>query len=442
MARVFLSFLGTNRYIDCNYVYGDKKVPNSRYIQQALMELFCPDFKKGDRVRIFVTERARQENWEGEGRLLDVLKSKFPGMDYQAVSIPEGLSEDEIWGIFDGLYKAIGDSDSLVMDITHAFRSIPALALVFVNYARFLKNIRVEGIYYGAFEKLGPARAVENMPLEDRNAPVLNLLSLEKVLQWSMAADDFVTTGQTARLARHIKRDMDLSKSADADDFKKLCDGLNYVSGLFSTCRGGEIIDGSKIVDAVSLIGAARSKSPSVLGPILDKVSEKLSVYKKDSLENGLMAVEWCMDNDLVQQGITILDEFLVTLLLKRQGADYRNLKNRQTASSALVYHGINNKGSFNLRDNIDKSLFQELEKDSQVEALGKLKVETARIRNDINHGGFEAQAAGPANFKIRLGDCLERLRVIMKNPAMAMGVKGGGTMSLGEIIALKGGKL
>ena len=49
--KVFMSFLGTNDYLDCNY-YDESnpklKVNNVRFIQEALIKLYCKDFGKGD----------------------------------------------------------------------------------------------------------------------------------------------------------------------------------------------------------------------------------------------------------------------------------------------------------------------------------------------------------------------------------------------------------
>ncbi len=75
------------------------------------------------------------------------------------VDIPMGASEQEIWNIFNIVLDQIRENDFVVFDITHAFRSIPMLAIVILNYAKVIKNIRLTGIIR-AFEVLGPARTL------------------------------------------------------------------------------------------------------------------------------------------------------------------------------------------------------------------------------------------------------------------------------------------
>ena len=71
------------------------------------------------------------------------------------VEIPEGKSEAEIWEIFNIVFGSLEREDEVVFDITHAFRSIPMLAIVILNYAKMMKKVTLSGIYYGAFEVLG-----------------------------------------------------------------------------------------------------------------------------------------------------------------------------------------------------------------------------------------------------------------------------------------------
>ena len=207
MAKVFLSFLGTNRYMECNYVIGDRRADNVRYIQEALISLFCSDFSSGDRVIIFLTPDAEKKNWKsrnGIKGLEETLSERIPDIRIIPTPIPEGTSEDEIWDIFQIMYDSLEHDDEVVYDITHGFRSLPVLGVTLLNYARYLKNIKVKGIYYGAFEALGTAKEVEEMPMEKRNAPVFNLTSFDNLMQWSMATDNFTNYGITEKLEKLV----------------------------------------------------------------------------------------------------------------------------------------------------------------------------------------------------------------------------------------------
>ena len=197
MARnVFLSFLGANRYVPCQYFPENephRKVETVAYVQEALLRLFAADFSPADSCYFFLTDLARQTNWRSNGqfnpktkrynapniglhRRLSQLRNE--GVLQAKViphRIPDGFSSAEVWEIFQTVFDCLRPGDRITLDITHAFRSLPMLGMALVGYAKALKNIEVERICYGAFEKLGPAPEVLKMPLAERNAPILNL---------------------------------------------------------------------------------------------------------------------------------------------------------------------------------------------------------------------------------------------------------------------------
>ena len=68
MSKKFLSFLGGGYYKKC--IYKCAELPkdkireyNTYFIQEALTEIFCNDWTEEDEVVIFLTERAKKENW-------------------------------------------------------------------------------------------------------------------------------------------------------------------------------------------------------------------------------------------------------------------------------------------------------------------------------------------------------------------------------------------
>ena len=84
----------------------------------------------------------------------------------------------------------------------HPFRSIPIFSAILLNYARLLKNTNLIAIHYGAFEKLGPATEVKLIPLEERIAPVLDLMTLVSLQDWTVAAHEFINFGTADRIKK------------------------------------------------------------------------------------------------------------------------------------------------------------------------------------------------------------------------------------------------
>ncbi len=181
MAKIFLSFLGTNDYVPCHYVTAAYESPLVRFVQLAVIDYLRQQERLPEQLVFFLTEEAEQKNWRdgfylGEDGLpcpglLTCLQQSIPGVQIRPVRVPEGKSEAEIWEIFNQVYEAIPAHSEVFFDITHGFRSLPLLAAVILTYAQVMKQITVGGIYYGAFEILGPALEVKKLPPEQRPGP-------------------------------------------------------------------------------------------------------------------------------------------------------------------------------------------------------------------------------------------------------------------------------
>ena len=187
--RHFMSILGTGAYSECTYKFNDD-IFRTRFIQEALLSF--NDFTKEDRMTIFLTEKARELNFKtrecGEndckcnkykpGDILiglgEILKNKY-GDSIEIVDIADGKTEDEQWEIFSTIFENIKDDEEIVFDITHGFRTIPMLAFAVLNYARVLKNISLNSIYYGAFEA----------KYDDGTVPIWNCTSYIDIMDWT-----------------------------------------------------------------------------------------------------------------------------------------------------------------------------------------------------------------------------------------------------------------
>ena len=133
MNKVYLSFLGATDYIPCTYFRENiGEVKNARFVQQAMIGLFCKDWNQEDRICIFTTNAAETKNWNDNGHVRKYaseckgLKSCIDqfnlDVDVRNISIPEGKNEKEIWEVFQIIYDCINLNDEVIFDITHAFR--------------------------------------------------------------------------------------------------------------------------------------------------------------------------------------------------------------------------------------------------------------------------------------------------------------------------------
>ena len=187
MARnVFISFLGTNNYLQTRYKWSDGTLSSPvRFIQEAILEKIAKDWTAEDSIFVFYTEGEEGSyklNWlnNGQTRFNEKdtkdqeiekvgLEQRLNELNFNAkvegVAIPEGFSEEDVWEIFNIVYGKLKENDQIFFDITHAFRSIPLFASTLFNFAQYMLGVEVVSVNYGAFEKLGPAYKVKDFPI-------------------------------------------------------------------------------------------------------------------------------------------------------------------------------------------------------------------------------------------------------------------------------------
>ena len=430
MAKLFMAFLGTNDYLPCNYEYRNKgKVEKVRFIQEALVSLFCKDWTSQDGIIIFLTPLARERNWRDNGHLdrdgkplqREGLESRLTALKMAAsissVEIPNGNSESEIWKIFEIIFEQIQEQDEIIFDVTHAFRSIPMLAMVILNYAKIMKNIQVLGIYYGAFEVLGPIQEVLKKKLNDRNAPIFNLTSFIAMLDWTSILDYFLASGDASRILERTRRDISpilagtRGRDESALNLSKFSSQLNHLTEIIRTCRGMSLINYNyeKLRKHIELNQTSIIKP---LNPLLEKIIEKIKDFRTNSVQNGYAAVKWCIDHDLIQQGFTLLQESmlseLVELFFAKEQIPDRAV--RMIISQALMIKLQKTPESdwkepaSSYKEKI-RQIIDEL--DNEFLAIFSTITE---YRNDLNHAGFREHPLKSQKFKDQLNNCYEKL--------------------------------
>ncbi len=422
MNRKYLSFLGTNHYITCNYfLEGFSKKRDIRFIQEATVSWFCSDWDKNDEIVIFTTEEAFYKNWQdGADNNYDDnkgLSSALRDLQLKAqikrVNIPLGKDTEEIWRLFQIIYDVIDEDDQLYLDITHAFRSLPLLSLVVLNYAKVMKHISVKAILYGAMEALGTAFKVKTMPMEDRNVPVFDLLAFDELLDWSIAIDRFVETGD-ASLINKIAIDsvkpilaQTKGKDADAAAIRLFVKAMKDLSDSIATCRSRAIPQKSLAVKK-AYEKAKGQQQIKPLQPLLEKIKEKIKDFSGDEILDGITATRWCISNGLIQQGITIFLETFVSYVIRSAHiGDYHDQTKRILVTQALNIkkRGIPKKDW--LQPSSDepetvKALIQWFNSNPEIE---KCFSSLNKPRNDINHAGQRDDSLAPEKLKM----CLEK---------------------------------
>lgn len=98
--------------------------------------------------------------------------------------IPYGLGAKEQHRILEIMAYGIGRDDRVSMDITHGLRHLPALAQISALYIARVRQAKIVGMYYGAFELT-----------QDGQTPVIDLSGLLDIADWVQAVAEFSGNG-------------------------------------------------------------------------------------------------------------------------------------------------------------------------------------------------------------------------------------------------------
>lgn len=441
MRKVYVSFLGTNNYIPCNYVCeGREPVKNVRFVQEATLSWHCADWNKQDEIFIFSTEEAYKKNWVDDGHqdrdgnvvVCAGLASRIFTINISArvseVHIPSGKNEREIWDLFSTVFEKIREGDELYFDITHAFRSLPLLAMVIINYAKIIKKIQVNSIEYGAMEAIGTSWQVKQMDIESRNVPVFNLLPFDQLLDWSTAIDRFIGAGDAGAVQQLTTRNITpiLSKSKgqnqEASGLRDMAKYLGQFSKTLATCRGRNIVkNAAGLKQAITLVQDQKLVQP--LAPLLSRLEKAVEDFSGNEVQDGVAASRWCLEHNLLQQGFTILQETMLThVLAQATDEDPLDIKKRNIVNKAVNIEL--NDIHFEKWDEVAKENKQLIKQvrdwlRPQKDLLDCMRNLTSN-RNDLNHAGMNTNPMSADKFEVKLKDYLDTFEsLIPQNTAI-----------------------
>ena len=402
--RVFLSVLGVAFYETCRYRKDDFTGSETLFVQKSLLEYLQQQENWGgenDLVLMLLTDLARKNNWDKnlETRFCAKLQKEvaYQGLEkilldmnlsYQDIAIPDGKDSEQMWEIFEVIFDKLQEGDELYLDITNSFRYLPMLLVVLVNYAKLLKNVKVKAIFYGNYE----ARDKES-----NIAPIMDLLPLSVLQDWTLAASDYLRYGQVQKLFElsessllPILRNTE-TRTKDAEKLRSFVKTLKEMVEERTTCRGYAIV-GSKNVRKLKCTASEIQKVTIVqLRPIFEKIKQSLNDFDaKENVLNCIKVAKWCCANKLYQQATTMLEEGLGTFLCCHYQLDYRKMANRDAIFGCISIKTQNK----DIEENkANKELVEKILADDSVwgnKAFVTILQKILELRNDYNHAGFK----------------------------------------------------
>lgn len=384
-----ITFLGRQNYAEVRYVWNG---------QEAIAK-FAPvasfRFLKPSRVLVMATEEAQEET-------LPELQEQIPAHILQPIPIPSGRNERELWQIMDQISQLVQPGERVAFDITHGFRSLPAVAILASAFLRAARRADIAHVLYGAYE----ARDTSTTP---PLTPMFDLTPMVSLLEWASAADRFNRTGDARDLAALLAQQRRILAAEHGD--REGAGAIGRLSGTLHSVsqalRLNRTHDAMRAVDGL-LTNLEESEQvmarlPEVL-PFQLLTADIREAYRPlalaapeaDVCEDVRVQremIRWYAERDQWVQAATLAREWVVSWVMIYQGShDLRDHTQRQAAETDLnLLVGISGQRSGTTEAQAIPTRLAVVPNLDQVKSLWEGLRET---RNDINHAAMRHNAS------------------------------------------------
>ncbi len=397
-----LSFLGTGDYKEATYVWqdadGERKCTTDLF-PEAVFRLFAPE-----QLLVFVTPQAKEHvNCQ---TLCERLGDKVLPVD-----IPEGKSEAELWQIFEKCAKVVSDGDEVLLDITHAFRSLPLIVFAVAAYLRRTKGVTIRHIVYGAFESRD----------EQNRAPIFDLTPLLDLLDWLSGAEALLRRSDAQTLAEKLEQTQRALRKAGKGDglptsLQKLGNRLQSLSQALHLSRPVDAMKAAN--DLLPVLDAAMGELEEWAKPfavIVEQVRNEIEPLAHpapdrldaENLRKQLALIEHFVEKGLFVQAILLAREWVVSwVALQRGEGDWLDKRYREEELERALGAAAQRsqcEGEAELTE-----WFEQLPKRCFVAELWSW---LTQLRNDVAHCGFRKDAANISSIHRRAKEIPQKLR-------------------------------
>lgn len=363
MKRKVITFLGKDPR-DVVYEWQGKNYP-ARVMAQAIRE-----FTHFDQMLVFVTPIARS----GTFHILEDMRDDR----IRAVDIVDGKDTESMWQIFQTVVDNVEDEEVVVFDITHGFRSLPFLAFLFVAYLRSAKNIKIEAVYYGAFEMQ-----------KDGKTPILDLTEFIGLFDWLNAVEQFVQTGNAFYMAKQLEENK-------TENIQSLAKNINDIALGIHLLRPRDIA--SESIKISGNMESATSHLPKPFGVVAGLLNAAYSQFglgedasDKDHLRVQKNMIDWYFGKQQFAHAISMSREWVVSFMCVELSLSIWDKKYRDAMESLLRSERIKDKESgIVTRDSPYLESWNNCRHKPRINKLWSGDpCKLADLRNDVMHSGF-----------------------------------------------------
>ncbi len=423
-----LTFLGAGRYQTVTYVWKERshttvwkeRSHTTSLFPEALAQIFDPK-----EVIVFVTETAKKNRpSDAEPTYAEMLQQKL-GDRVCFEDIPEGRSESELWEIFDRVAGAVGEGERVILDITHAFRSIPMIVFAAATYLRRTKNVTIKHIVYGAYEAREPLR---DPPKPEDRAPIFDLTPLLELIDWLSGAEFLLRRSDAVLLAERLEKAHHTAWTQQPEGpsgslprhLQTLGRQLRNFSQALHLARPQDIMRYAQSL--LRILGEVKDEVRTWAPPfrlILEQIRLEAQKFAhaspdrldRENLQKQLALIEHFVEKGLWVQATLLAREWVVSwVALQRGDGDWLNANYREEEIEKAL-------GAAEQRPRGQASpvpeWFDELPRS---EEIAKLWDWLGDLRNDIAHCGMRSNPASIQSIERRAKEIPQRLRDCLEN--------------------------
>ena len=390
--NITFSFIGLHDYAPTTYVWDDEAF-ETPFIQEATNHFFEPD-----RALVAMTPAAREKQDE-------LLQER---LSFERLDIPDGKNEAEWWRIFETVAEAVPPQSHLTIDITHGFRSQPVIALAIAVYLQAARDVTIERIVYGRFD-------------EDATSPILDLTPFLDMIEWSVAARQFVRDGNADVLASMmIEAQNEAHKRGDPNpprQIKSAGKQLKTFTDALSVVRAEEVTAErvETLVDTLDAIQDEVDERPRLrpLDALLEQVKVRVRPMQTTNLYDarGFAAqaemMHFFLDTNQVQQAVTLAREALISHKAVEMGLD-----------PAPVVRDMWEGSGRGKAEHALGALAEDTGRTGDDKAQGDLWSKLREIRNDINHAGMNTDPGDGKALVSAAEDVVEEVATHITSPS------------------------
>ena len=429
------TFLGTGDYQTVTYCWNNaegQRECRTNLFPEAVARIFEPEA-----LLVLVTPTARNYKPSKGERCptchqvlpeprrershLDTLVERLGDL-VEPVDIPEGKSEAELWEIFDRVASSVEEGETVLLDITHAFRSIPMIVFAVAAYLRRTKRVTIERIIYGAYEAREP---YHEPPKPTDRAPIFDLTPLLDLLDWLGGAEFLLRRSDAILLAERLQSvHRQAWRSRKDDDLPRrlqtVATKLRAFSQALHLARPRDVMRHAR--ELLPLLEKTASEAGRWAKPfaiILEQVrseTAKLAYNAPDRLDREnlrkqLALIEHFLDKGLLAQAILLAREWIVSwVALQRGDGDWLDKDYRERE-----IEGALGAAARRLREPNTEvpEWFDRLPKSGEVaQAWDRI----TQLRNDLAHCGMRKDAASIQRVEQRTDEVPHRLQALLND--------------------------